>query len=63
MVEGIKDIIPDNSGGGTVSWTNPWGGREYIYEIEKKEDGGTPGILQNIKIAYALKLKEGGKKN
>ena len=53
-----ENIIPDNSGGGTVSWTNPWGGREYIYEIEEKEDGGTPGILQNIKIAYALKLKE-----
>ena len=32
-----ENIIPDNSGGGTVSWTNPWGAREYIYEIEKKE--------------------------
>lgn len=53
-----KNKIPDNVGGGTVSWTNPWGEHEYITEIETKEDGGTPGILQNIKIALALKLKE-----
>ena len=53
-----NNTVPDNVGGGTVNWTNPWGQHEYINEIERKEDGGTPGIFQNIRIALALKLKE-----
>jgi selenocysteine lyase/cysteine desulfurase len=50
--------IPDTPGGGTVSWTNPWGGHKYISDIEAREDGGTPGFLQTIKAAMAVKLKE-----
>jgi len=50
--------VPDNPGGGTVAWTNPWGGHRYIEEIEAREDGGTPGFLQAIKIGLAIKLKE-----
>ena len=38
-----KNTIPDNPGGGTVSWTNPWGNHKYIDDIETREDGGTPG--------------------
>jgi len=49
---------PDNPGGGTVNWTNPWGGREYIDDIETREDGGTPAFLQTIKVALAVQLKE-----
>lgn len=52
------NMIPDNPGGGTVSYTNPWGDRDYIEDIEIREDGGTPGFLQTIKIALAIKLKE-----
>jgi len=50
--------IPDQPGGGTVTFTNPWGGRFYIDDIESREDGGTPGFLQGIKTAMAVKLKE-----
>ena len=50
--------IPDNPGGGTVDWTNPWGGHKYIDEIEAREDGGTPAFLQTIKAALAVQLKE-----
>lgn len=50
--------IPDTPGGGTVKWTNRWGGHSYISDIEVKEDGGTPGFLQGIKAALAIKLKE-----
>lgn len=50
--------VPDHPGGGTVTWTNPWGGHQYYDEIELREDGGTPGILQAIRIALALNLKE-----
>ena len=49
-----KNMIPDHPGGGTVSWTNPWGERKYIDDIEDREDGGTPGFLQAIKIAWQL---------
>lgn len=53
-----KNLVPDNPGGGTVSYTNPWGDRDYIDDIETREDGGTPGFLQAIKTALAIKLKE-----
>jgi selenocysteine lyase/cysteine desulfurase len=56
--------IPDNPGGGTVDWTNPWGGHKYLEDIELREDGGTPGFLQAIKTALVINLKnEIGTKN
>jgi selenocysteine lyase/cysteine desulfurase len=53
-----KNLVPDHPGGGTVSWTNPWGEHKYIDNIEEREDGGTPGFLQTIKTALAINLKE-----
>jgi selenocysteine lyase/cysteine desulfurase len=53
-----KNRIPDHPGGGTVAWTNPWGGRSYFNDIEVREDGGTPGFLQAIRAALAVRLKE-----
>jgi selenocysteine lyase/cysteine desulfurase len=53
-----NNMIPDCPGGGTVSWTNPWGEHKYIDNIEEREDGGTPGFLQVIKTALAIELKE-----
>jgi selenocysteine lyase/cysteine desulfurase len=52
------NMVPDHPGGGTVSWTNPWGEHKYVDNIEDREDGGTPGFLQVIKTALAIKLKE-----
>ncbi len=49
--------IPDVPGGGTVDWTNPWGGYKYIDDIEIREDGGTPAFLQTIKTALCIDLK------
>lgn len=49
--------VPDNPGGGTVDWTNPWGKYKYVDDIEAREDGGTPGFLQAIKAALAMELK------
>lgn len=49
---------PDQPGGGTVAWTNPWGEHRYFDDIEAREDGGTPPFLQTIKTALAIKLKE-----
>ncbi|MEM9919417.1 MAG: aminotransferase class V-fold PLP-dependent enzyme [Bacteroidota bacterium] len=50
--------IPDNPGGGTVDWTNPWGEHKYLEQIEAREDGGTPAFLQTIKVALCIQLKE-----
>ncbi len=50
--------VPDDPGGGTVDWTNPWGEYKYVDDIEVREDGGTPGFLQTIKAALAINLKE-----
>jgi selenocysteine lyase/cysteine desulfurase len=48
---------PDHPGGGTVIYTNPWHDREYIYDIETREDGGTPPLLQTIKAGLCFELK------
>jgi len=53
-----KCDIPDHPGGGTVEWTDPWGGHKYIEDIELREDGGTPGFLEAIRAALAIEVKE-----
>ena len=52
-----KNTIPDQPGGGTVDWTNPWGEYKFIDDIEIREDGGTPGFLQAIRTALCIELK------
>ena len=49
--------VPDAPGGGTVDWTNRWGKYKYVDDIEAREDGGTPGFLQSIRIALCIDLK------
>jgi len=53
-----QNAVPDRPGGGTVHWTNPWGGRRYYDDIETREDGGTPPFLGTIRAALAIRLKE-----
>lgn len=53
-----QNKIPEQPGGGTVVWTNPWGEHRFVANIEQRESGGTPGILQTIKTALAIQLKE-----
>ena len=53
-----KNTIPDQPGGGTVVYSNPWKVHEYVKNIEQREDGGTPPFLQGIKAAMCVKLKE-----
>ncbi|MCH7681910.1 aminotransferase class V-fold PLP-dependent enzyme [candidate division KSB1 bacterium] len=40
-----KNRVPDHPGGGTVTWTNPWGEHQYFDDIEVREDGGTPAFF------------------
>jgi selenocysteine lyase/cysteine desulfurase len=53
-----KKLVPDQPGGGTVVYSNPWGGHEYVKDIEQREDGGTPPFLGGIKVAMCVRLKE-----
>jgi len=53
-----QNTHPDTPGGGNVKWTNPWNDYGYHADLETREDGGTPGILQVIRTALCLKLKE-----
>lgn len=52
-----QNTIPDNPGGGNVKWTKPNGEFAYYNDLETREDGGTPGILQVIRAALAINLK------
>lgn len=50
--------VPEQPGGGTVVWTNPWGEHRFYHDIATRESGGTPGILQCLKAAMAAQLKD-----
>src|ERR1700744_904272 len=53
-----RNTIPDQPGGGTIVYSNPWKVHEYVADIEQREDGGTPPFLQGIKAAMCIRLKE-----
>ncbi|WP_136468630.1 aminotransferase class V-fold PLP-dependent enzyme [Flagellimonas onchidii] len=53
-----KNSCPEVLGGGNVKWTDPWGGYGYHKDVETLEDAGTPGILQTMRAAMAMRLKE-----
>ena len=53
-----KNTVPDNPGGVTASYTNPWGQHDYFDDVKTREDGGTSGFLQTIKIALSFQLKD-----
>jgi selenocysteine lyase/cysteine desulfurase len=53
-----RNSKPDQPGGGTLLYTNPWKDREYMQDIEQREDGGTPPILPGIRVAMCIRLKE-----
>ena len=53
-----KNKIPDQPGGGTIVYSNPWKVHEYTHNTEQREDGGTPAFLQTMKAAMCVRLKE-----
>ncbi len=40
-------MIPDNPGGGTVNWTNPWGEHRYLEDIETQRRWRNTGFFAN----------------
>jgi selenocysteine lyase/cysteine desulfurase len=51
------DLPPTLAGGGTVEYVSP-SEQAYSADIETREKPGTPGILQCMRAALALQLKE-----
>ena len=52
-----RDLPPSVAGGGTVDYVSPMD-QDFIADIEEREKAGTPGVLQTLKAALALELKD-----
>ncbi len=49
--------VPDVPGGGTVSYVNPEA-HGYLTDIEHREEGGTPAIIESIRAGLVFQLKK-----
>ncbi len=52
-----EGLPPTHAAGGTVDYVG-FSGQQYTADIESREKPGTPGILQTMRVALALELKE-----
>src|SRR5512134_3165355 len=52
-----RELPPSVGGGGTVDYVSPVD-QDFIADIEARERAGTPGVLQTLKAALALELKQ-----
>jgi hypothetical protein len=53
----FKNAVPAVPGGGTVAYVNPKEHR-YLDDVEHREEGGTPAILESIRAGLVFQLKE-----
>ncbi len=53
----FQNSVPAVPGGGTVAFVNPDDHR-YYSDIEHREEGGTPAIVESIRAGLVFKLKE-----
>jgi selenocysteine lyase/cysteine desulfurase len=53
----FRNRVPTVPGGGTVAYVNP---SEHVYldDIEHREEGGTPAIVESIRAGLVFQLKE-----
>lgn len=53
----FKNRVPSVPGGGTVAYVNP---SEHVYlaDVEHREEGGTPAIVESIRAGLVFQLKE-----
>ena len=49
--------VPSVPGGGTVAYVNPEEHR-YLDDVERREEGGTPAIVESIRAGLVFQLKE-----
>ncbi|HVA84805.1 MAG TPA: aminotransferase class V-fold PLP-dependent enzyme [Candidatus Saccharimonadales bacterium] len=53
----FRNRVPSMPGGGTVAYVNP---SEHVYlaDVEHREEGGTPAIVESIRAGLVFRLKE-----
>lgn len=56
----LRSLPPSTCGGGTVAYVNGFNPKDTVYceDIEERENGGTPQIIQTIRAASAFWVKE-----
>ncbi|XP_075657075.1 uncharacterized protein LOC142627158 [Castanea sativa] len=56
----LESSPPSTCGGGTVNYVNGFDEKDtlYVEDIEERENGGTPQIIQTVRAALALWVKE-----
>jgi selenocysteine lyase/cysteine desulfurase len=52
----LKNTVPATPGGGTVVYVNPESHR-YLDDPERREEGGTPAIVESIRAGLVFQLK------
>ena len=53
----FRNRVPGMPGGGTVRYVNPTQ-HDYVTDIEHREEGGTPAIVESIRAGLVFQLKE-----
>lgn len=53
----FANLVPSVPGGGTVEYVNPSEHR-YLSDVEHREEGGTPAIIESIRAGLVFQLKE-----
>ncbi|MCV6588455.1 MAG: aminotransferase class V-fold PLP-dependent enzyme [Marinobacterium sp.] len=53
----VSNSLPAVPGGGTVSYVTPQGHR-YIEDIERREEGGTPAIVESVRAGLVFQLQQ-----
>jgi len=53
----FSNRVPDVPGGGTVKYVGP-AEHDYLDDIEHREEGGTPAIIESIRAGLVFQLKE-----
>ncbi|CAI8619126.1 unnamed protein product [Vicia faba] len=56
----LRYAPPSTCGGGTVNYVNGFNEKDTLYleDIEERENGGTPAIIQTVRAALAFCVKE-----
>jgi selenocysteine lyase/cysteine desulfurase len=52
----FRNSVPSVPGGGTVAYVNPTDHR-YLDDVEHREEGGTPAIVESIRAGLVFQLK------
>lgn len=53
----LNNRVPAVPGGGTVSFVTP-SSHTYLENIERREEGGTPGIVESIRAGLVFKVQQ-----